>query len=656
MSIASGCTVLIIDQRPDYLRGSRCSILTMPLAGTILLELVRDELSGCAPHCQPCLLPRFAIDAQYVEAVRDVIPEARICTPDDLHDVLAELEPSDRILVLDPSHLPVDRLRLDEFARSPRDDRGALHLVPLAATAGRAGERVHTDARNRVRRIQRYYGGITDVQASGTVASWLPVSALRSGHDLSRVAPSELRASLMLRGIPSRDVTMTCPALDLNNEAHVLKLNARLMRQFKSPDRSNGARAGCAHGARRHPRAVVHASARLFAPVHLGDACRIDAGAVIVGPAVIGRGVHVGEGAVVVNAIIHDDVELAPGSMHCDRVVTRADAGPVRLNGRNGASVAAVSAAAAEPLDSDTRAGDAPAKAHGGLPQGAKRALDVSLSLIGLVILSPIMLITAILVKLTSRGPVLFGHLREGRGGREFRCWKFRTMVADAHAQQRALYKKNHVDGPQFKMDDDPRITRLGGFLRASNIDELPQLFNVILGHMSLIGPRPSPFRENQICVPWRKARLSVRPGITGLWQVCRHERSAGDFHQWIYFDMLYVRAWTFWMDLRILAATLLTLGGRFSVPVRWIVRDARMTSIDAGASLDHLDIVGDSARAEWNNLWAPASVKRLADDGRDDPADAPRRVRSGVGDDPVESEAALDFEDVTARSHVAKA
>ena len=100
----------------------------------------------------------------------------------------------------------------------------------------------------------------------------------------------------------------------------------------------------------------------------------------------------------------------------------------------------------------------------------------------------------------------------------------------------------NEVDGPQFKMDGDPRVTRVGAWLRRVSLDELPQLFNIVLGHMSFVGPRPSPFRENQICIPWREARLSVRAGISGLWQVCRAERSAGDFHQWIHYDLLYVR------------------------------------------------------------------------------------------------------------------
>jgi lipopolysaccharide/colanic/teichoic acid biosynthesis glycosyltransferase len=167
---------------------------------------------------------------------------------------------------------------------------------------------------------------------------------------------------------------------------------------------------------------------------------------------------------------------------------------------------------------------------------------------------------------------VLFGHERETVGGRMFRCLKFRTMQANADARQRELAQANQVDGPQFKITDDPRVTRVGRILRRLNLDELPQLINVLRGEMSLVGPRPSPFRENQLCVPWREARLSVRPGITGLWQICRNERSSGDFHQWIYYDLLYVREQSFALDAKILVATVLSLAGRFSVPVSWLL------------------------------------------------------------------------------------
>jgi lipopolysaccharide/colanic/teichoic acid biosynthesis glycosyltransferase len=208
------------------------------------------------------------------------------------------------------------------------------------------------------------------------------------------------------------------------------------------------------------------------------------------------------------------------------------------------------------------------------LSLAAKRIMDIVLAAVGLVLLSPLFAVVAVLIKLDSKGPVFFYHRREGKGSREFQCIKFRTMVQGAHNKQLDLYKNNEVDGPQFNLNQDPRVTEIGHWLRGLNIDELPQLLNVLAGQMSLVGPRPSPFRENQICVQWRRARLSVRPGITGLWQLCRDtERSRGGFHEWIYYDITYVRHLSFWLDLKILLATIVSLGGRWGVPLGWLVR-----------------------------------------------------------------------------------
>ena len=151
---------------------------------------------------------------------------------------------------------------------------------------------------------------------------------------------------------------------------------------------------------------------------------------------------------------------------------------------------------------------------------------------------------------------------------------------------QKELKSLDSMDGPHFKLACDPRVTRVGRILRALNVDELPQLVNVLTGDMSLVGPRPSPFRENQVCVPWREARLSVRPGITGLWQVCRHDRASGDFHQWIEYDLLYVQNVSIWLDLKILVATIVTLGGKKPVRASWLIGQTANTPAlgDAGA------------------------------------------------------------------------
>ena len=131
-------------------------------------------------------------------------------------------------------------------------------------------------------------------------------------------------------------------------------------------------------------------------------------------------------------------------------------------------------------------------------------------------------------------------------------------------AKQGELRKANQVDGPQFKLAYDPRVTPIGHFLRRTNIDELPQLWNVLKGEMSVVGPRPSPFEENQICPGWREARLSVKPGITGLWQVSRsRDRGAADFQEWIFYDTQYVERRGFWLDVKIILLTIKELFGK---------------------------------------------------------------------------------------------
>ena len=185
----------------------------------------------------------------------------------------------------------------------------------------------------------------------------------------------------------------------------------------------------------------------------------------------------------------------------------------------------------------------------------AKRCLDVAGSFVGLVLLSPLMLLAAILIKLHDRGPVFFVQERFGLNKRIFRMYKFRTMVRDAEALQSRLEQSNEAIGPVFKMRADPRVTRIGRFLRKTSIDELPQLLNVFSGHMSLVGPRPLPRRDvSNFNDGWLMRRFSVKPGITCLWQISG--RSNTTFEQWIAKDLEYIDRWSFLLDLKILART----------------------------------------------------------------------------------------------------
>jgi lipopolysaccharide/colanic/teichoic acid biosynthesis glycosyltransferase len=177
-----------------------------------------------------------------------------------------------------------------------------------------------------------------------------------------------------------------------------------------------------------------------------------------------------------------------------------------------------------------------------------------------LTLLAPVFFILAIFIKLTSSGPVFYKSIREGRYGRQIRCLKFRTMVAGAEQMQEKLRIVNEVDGPQFKIVHDPRISSLGRFLRDTCLDETPQFINVLLGQMSIVGPRPSPENENSQCPPWRDARLSVRPGITGLWQISRTRRPSRDFQEWVHYDTEYIRKLSLKTDLWICFKTFIKL------------------------------------------------------------------------------------------------
>jgi len=185
-----------------------------------------------------------------------------------------------------------------------------------------------------------------------------------------------------------------------------------------------------------------------------------------------------------------------------------------------------------------------------------KRALDFFASLILLIILTPLFLVTSLSIKLTSPGPVFFIHKRVGLNKRRFRLYKFRTMVRDAEKMQTALEQLNEVSGPVFKIKNDPRITRIGKFLRKTSIDELPQLINVLKGDMSLVGPRPLPIRDyNGFDKDWQRRRFSIRPGITCLWQI--DGRSTIPFEKWMKLDMEYIDNWSLRLDFKILVKTI---------------------------------------------------------------------------------------------------
>ncbi len=192
----------------------------------------------------------------------------------------------------------------------------------------------------------------------------------------------------------------------------------------------------------------------------------------------------------------------------------------------------------------------------------AKRIMDVIGSILLLVLFSPILLIAALAVKLTSPGPVIFKQQRVGKDGREFEFYKFRSMRASAEEERPLLDDDNEADGPIFKIQSDPRITPVGRFLRRTSIDELPQFWNVLIGNMSLVGPRPPLPEEVEQYSDWEYQRLAVVPGVTGIWQVSG--RSDLDFETWVSMDIQYIQEWHPWLDFTLLARTVpAVLSGR---------------------------------------------------------------------------------------------
>ncbi|HDQ44728.1 MAG TPA: sugar transferase [bacterium] len=184
-----------------------------------------------------------------------------------------------------------------------------------------------------------------------------------------------------------------------------------------------------------------------------------------------------------------------------------------------------------------------------------KRMMDIILSLFAFLVFSPALIFAMIGIKATSRGPIFFRQVRSGKNGRKFTLYKFRSMVVGAEIRRKALERRNEMNGPAFKMRRDPRVTRFGRFMRKFSIDELPQFFNVLKGDMSLVGPRPAIPAEVDLYESWQRRRLSMKPGITCIWQVSGRNRI--DFDRWMEMDLQYIDHFSIWLDLKLLFRTI---------------------------------------------------------------------------------------------------
>ncbi|MHC4213041.1 MAG: sugar transferase [Planctomycetota bacterium] len=306
----------------------------------------------------------------------------------------------------------------------------------------------------------------------------------------------------------------------------------------------------------------ISKTARLQGEVILGNGTTIDDDAVIAGPAIISENVTIKRGTVINASVIGANISLPAESVISNQVIiSQADVAnnPAPMSTVDAKST--ISSISGRQFRRRPVFRDWPKFSYAGR---FKRIFDCLIAAFVLIMFAPVLPIIALLIKLDSSGPIFFKDERQGLHGRVFACLKFRTMETGSDQLQDTIRTANVLDGPQFKIPDDPRVTAVGRFLRETCIDEIPQFFNVILGQMSVVGPRPSPTAENTTCPPWRDARLSVKPGITGLWQICRTRMPMRDFQEWIFFDIKYVKDLSFKTDLWICWKTAIHLIKKF--------------------------------------------------------------------------------------------
>jgi lipopolysaccharide/colanic/teichoic acid biosynthesis glycosyltransferase len=295
---------------------------------------------------------------------------------------------------------------------------------------------------------------------------------------------------------------------------------------------------------------TMHGNPRLIGKVLLGSDISIASDAIIVGPTIICDKVTVEPGAIISSSIVGPGVCVPKNQSVQDCIVKRPQHDWRDAAQRQGSDPRGTSSPRNDL--SLSRDSHSPFRMWRKFSYARclKRIADILVAVVVLTLFAPVIPFVALAIRLTSPGPTFYGDRRQGLHGKDFHCLKFRTMITGAHAIQEKLRGVSQVDGPQFKMADDPRISTVGRFLRETYIDEIPQFINVLLGQMSVVGPRPSPESENTLCPLWRDARLSVRPGITGLWQVHRTRQPMMDFQEWIHYDIEYVRNLSLRTDL----------------------------------------------------------------------------------------------------------
>jgi lipopolysaccharide/colanic/teichoic acid biosynthesis glycosyltransferase len=372
-------------------------------------------------------------------------------------------------------------------------------------------EEILTDDSNRFLRFRRLYDASADLRLARAV--------LTPEREVARLWQSSLDPSggwrRLRRYTPRHDRTTLSAdghVFDRSVDREIALYLRLLMTTWKRPDSTIERAHFFEPEVWKDPKSIVDPAARFIGPVWVGTGRNITGGAPVIGP-----------------AIIWDDPNARPAIE---------DIQWLRIEPREIPETASIKDVTAT-------------------SRFFKRAFDVAFSLFALALTLPIYPLIILAIWLEDGGPFFFAHERETMGGGEFPCYKFRSMRKDAERMKETLRAQNQADGPQFFLASDPRMTRVGTFLRKYDLDELPQFINVLLGHMSVVGPRPSPRVENQYCPPWREARLSVRPGITGLWQIHRTRQIGSDFQEWIKYDIEYVEKRSLALDLWIIWKTI---------------------------------------------------------------------------------------------------
>jgi len=412
-------------------------------------------------------------------------------------------------LLLDPCLLTIFRLRtLVEQLSWIRQDLCWIRLRDKRPQGYR--ERAITDEEGNFQRFERLYGDSDSRQTRVALTSNVEVARLwrasqnfREGcQELRRQVPKLRRTTFSIRG----------RAYDTHVDSQVMGFMRDVVETWARPN------------------LTIERPRKLFGRVWSDPGVEVNTDTTFIGPVWIGAGRNLDHAANVVGpAVLWDDPKERPAlkSVHWDNI---------------------------EPAQVLTKS--IQIRKRSGFDEQTKRVIDVVFGTFALLLVLPLFPLIMLAIWLEDSRPFFFAHYRETKGGRVFPCLKFRSMYNDADNEKDNIAEQNEVDGPQFFVKNDPRVTRVGRFLRKYHLDEVPQFLNVIAGHMSLVGPRPSPYKENQYSPAWREARLSVRPGITGLWQVMRTRKKGCDFQEWIRYDIQYVERGNIFLDFWILLKT----------------------------------------------------------------------------------------------------